>query len=285
MDNIRYEDIERNLSAENAIEKDKYMEISIDKLEPGQNIRLITNEDVDKDFADNIEKSGVINPITVVKDGSKYRITAGHRRYKAALEKGLKTVPVIVKDLTNREQFVIGVSENIQREQLTPEEQLGICEIALEKGYCTTQIELAKLLNVSLEHIKRLMKLRNLDKSILMEAKDVGVKTLAKIASIGTPGLQRHLLKQASGETIQNKIDNIVLSKGSKPRRPNHTVEITEGLPKNVKVTVKQRGYRFEVNVSNHTITALAKTLKEVDYAELGKKIQESLEQLGIKSE
>jgi ParB family chromosome partitioning protein len=85
-------------------------------------------------LAASIEKHGILEPLLVRPSNSSYELVAGERRYRAAIELGLETVPVVVRNLNDHEALAISLIENLQREDLNPvEETEGILSlIAIE---------------------------------------------------------------------------------------------------------------------------------------------------------
>lgn len=76
------------------------------------------------ELAASIEKHGILQPLLVrpMPDGS-YQIVAGERRWRAARMAGLKEVPVVIRELTDRETAELALIENLQREDLNPMEE------------------------------------------------------------------------------------------------------------------------------------------------------------------
>lgn len=137
-------------------------ELSIGLIEPNEKQpRKYFDETALAELAASISEHGVIQPIIVTKQGGKFVIVAGERRYRAAKAAGLKKLPVIIRDVTEREMREISLIENLQREGLNPiEEAEAIC--ALLEEYSLTQDELAASLGKSrpaLTNSIRLLKL------------------------------------------------------------------------------------------------------------------------------
>ena len=82
------------------------------------------------ELEESISHHGVLEPIIVRKKGTKWSVVVGSRRLAAAKAVGLKTVPAILKELTDEEAFLESAIENIQREDLDPEDELAIVEKA-----------------------------------------------------------------------------------------------------------------------------------------------------------
>lgn len=98
--------------------------VKITKVEPNrEQPRKVFDEDALQELADSIKQFGVIQPILVQDRKDHYEIIAGERRWRAAKLAGLKEVPVIIKNYTDREIVEISLIENIQREDLNPIEE------------------------------------------------------------------------------------------------------------------------------------------------------------------
>lgn len=98
--------------------------VKITKVEPNrEQPRKLFDEDALQELADSIKQFGVIQPILVQDRKDYYEIIAGERRWRAAKLAGLKEVPVIIKNYTEREIVEISLIENIQREDLNPIEE------------------------------------------------------------------------------------------------------------------------------------------------------------------
>jgi len=76
-----------------------------------------------KELADSIRESGMVQPILVRRNGGRYQIIAGERRWRAAQQLGLPTVPVSIRQVADDRLLELALVENIQREELTPIEE------------------------------------------------------------------------------------------------------------------------------------------------------------------
>jgi ParB family chromosome partitioning protein len=128
--------------------------------------RKYFDEEKIKELADSINSHGLVQPIIVNKSQSgKYKIIAGERRFRACKIAGLRQVPVIIKDLTEKEILEIALIENIQRQELTAiEEAEGFQKLIKEYGY--SQGELAVVVGKSRSHVANLLRLNQLPESI-----------------------------------------------------------------------------------------------------------------------
>src|SRR5690625_2555761 len=79
--------------------------------------------DAIEELKDSILEYGIIQPLIVRKSIKGYEIVVGERRFRAAKEAGLDTVPVVIKELTDDKMMELALLENLQREDLTPIEE------------------------------------------------------------------------------------------------------------------------------------------------------------------
>lgn len=152
--------------------KDVEQRVSIENIVAGSmQPRKKFNEDKIQELAESIISNGLIQPIVVNKVGNKYEIIAGERRYRACIIAGLKTVPVIIRDLKEREILEIALIENIQREELTAiEEAEGYDKLIKDFGY--TQAEIAVSVGKSRSHIANLLRLNKLPSQVKQMVND-----------------------------------------------------------------------------------------------------------------
>jgi len=96
----------------------------IEELRPNRyQPRKMFNDNKQKELIASIKNSGIIQPIIVRKAVSGYEIIAGERRWRAAQASGLKDVPIVIREATDREAAEMSLIENIQREELNPLEE------------------------------------------------------------------------------------------------------------------------------------------------------------------
>ena len=113
-------------------------ELAIDALQPGKyQPRTRMDPGAIDELAASIAARGIMQPIVVrpVGDGSRYEIIAGERRWRAARQAGLTTVPCLLREIPDDAALVMSLIENIQREDLNPlEEAAGIARLIEEFG-------------------------------------------------------------------------------------------------------------------------------------------------------
>ncbi len=95
------------------------------------------------ELAASIRESGIVQPILVRRVGERYQIIAGERRWRAAQQLGLSTVPVTLRDVADERLLELALVENIQREELTPLEEAQAFH-RLQTEFRLTQEEVAR---------------------------------------------------------------------------------------------------------------------------------------------
>ncbi len=154
-------------SAQNSIspeeQKSGVQMMKINNVEPNrEQPRKKFEEDALLELADSIKQVGIISPLIVQKRKDYCEIIAGERRWRAAKIAGLKEVPVIVKEYSEREIVEISLIENIQRENLNPIEEAMAYKRLLEE-FNLKQDEVAERVSKSRTAVTNSMRLLKLD--------------------------------------------------------------------------------------------------------------------------
>lgn len=123
------------------VSPDKLQQMPVELLKRGQyQPRRQMDQQALDDLASSIAKQGVLQPIVVRKLVSgDYEIIAGERRWRAAQQAGLDRIPVVVHDLSDQDAMVIGLIENLQREDLNPIEEARGMQRLIEEFSMTHQ--------------------------------------------------------------------------------------------------------------------------------------------------
>jgi ParB family chromosome partitioning protein len=112
-------------------------------------------------LTESVRKHGILEPIIVRPREGRFEIVAGERRFQAAVQVGLEQLPVTVRDLDDRTTMEIALSENLEREDLSPiEVAVSFSEYLTKFG--TTQDELAQRLGKDRSTIANLIRLLDL---------------------------------------------------------------------------------------------------------------------------
>jgi ParB family transcriptional regulator, chromosome partitioning protein len=145
----------------------RYLPIDVLKANPNNPRRHFAEEDI-ASLATSLKDKGVLQPIMVRPKGDGYEIVAGERRWRAAQRAGIHQVPVIIRELDDRETLEIAIIENVQRSDLNPLEEARAYKMLMEQ-YGYTQQQLAESIGKSRSHIANTMRLMQLPQSVLMQ--------------------------------------------------------------------------------------------------------------------
>lgn len=144
-------------SNEETVEEIKIKDLRPNPYQP----RKTFDEDALSDLKESIQQHGVLQPIIVRKSIKGYDIVAGERRFRAAQQAGLTTIPAIVREFSETLMREIALLENLQREDLSPLEEAEAYASLLDH-LSVTQEELAKRLGKSRPHIANHLRLLTL---------------------------------------------------------------------------------------------------------------------------
>ena len=142
------------------------MELSIHEIDPNRmQPRKKFDEDGLMELAESMKQVGVIQPLIVQRNGDRYELIAGERRWRAARLAGLKKVPVVVKEYSEQAIFEIALIENLQREDLNPIEEAQAYQ-KLIQDYGLKQDEAAERVGKSRVAVTNAMRLLKLDERV-----------------------------------------------------------------------------------------------------------------------
>ncbi|SET15023.1 chromosome partitioning protein, ParB family [Salinibacillus kushneri] len=122
--------------------------------------------DAIEELKESIIQHGILQPIILRKSIKGYEIVVGERRFRAAKEAGLETIPAVVRDLSDNQMMELALLENLQREDLTPIEEAQAYDRLINELGITQEI-LAQRLGKSRSHIANLVRLLSLPESVI----------------------------------------------------------------------------------------------------------------------
>ena len=215
-----------------------------------------------------IEARGVLEPLLVRPvAGGRYRIIAGERRFRAAMEAGLAEVPCIELDVSDSEVMEIALIENLHRKDLHPfEEAEGFAGLAQRHGY--TQQQIAEAIGKSRVSVTEAMSLLDIPEDVRDECRraDIGSKSvLLEVARLKDPDTMRDavaaIVRGSTREDLRAR-----KRKASSSRRPKRFsfVYRPRGGPYKLALSfAKSRVEKFEL------IHALREVIKQIEAGEI----------------
>jgi ParB family transcriptional regulator, chromosome partitioning protein len=199
--------------------------VPIDQIDPNPNQPRQVMGDLSELMASIAEK-GILEPLVVRQRGERFQIVAGERRYQAAIQVGLRELPVVIRDVDDAEMLELALIENLQRKDLTPfEESEALQSLAERCGY--THEDLARRLGKSRSSVTE---------SLTLNAMPDEVRNLCRLADISSKSLLLQVVRQEAPEKMVALVEKIASHGGAtrqqireatakpKPGRPKHYV-------------------------------------------------------------
>ena len=118
-----------------------------------------------EELAESIKMFGLLQPILVQKRDDHYEIIAGERRWRAALKAGLKEIPVIIRDYTEKEILELSLIENLQRENLNPIEEAQAYKRLMDE-FGMGQADVAQRVSKSRSAVANSLRLLKLEENV-----------------------------------------------------------------------------------------------------------------------
>ena len=214
---------------ENTNETGSAVSIKLSEIEPNrEQPRKEFDSGALSELADSISQHGVLQPLLLrpIIDGG-YRIVAGERRWRAARMAGLSEVPAVVREMTDTEEMLFALIENLQREDLSPlEEARGYRTLIDAQGF--TQDEVSKTIGKSRPAITNALRLLNLPDEIqqMLEEGKFSSGHARTLLSFRNPDDMREAARLASeGMSVREleKLSKKVAVKKTKPEQSDRS--------------------------------------------------------------
>ncbi len=215
---------------------DRILYIDINDIKPNSaQPRVNFNEEKLAELAESIKSNGVIQPLIVRRGKTGYELVAGERRWRASRIAGLREVPCILRDFDDRQNAIVAIIENMQREDLDPIEEARGLKAMTEK-YGFTQAQVSTSLGKSRTYITNSIRLLKLPEDIIKHISDgdisaahgrtiINVSDAAKQREIVSRIIRNDLSVRAT-EKLAEQIKN-ELEPNRKPRKNSHKSSTT----------------------------------------------------------
>ncbi|MDO4564483.1 MAG: ParB/RepB/Spo0J family partition protein [Clostridia bacterium] len=175
-----------------------------------------------QELAASIKRHGIVQPLLVRKNGSRYTIVAGERRYRAARMLGLSSVPVIITALDEQKTAEVSLIENIQREDLNPIEEAAAINF-LMKQHDLTQEEISERIGKSRSAIANSLRLLKLDSRVQAHVADgkLSAGHAKMLAGVEDAARQRGLAERciSEGWSVRMLEEALRAASGKKPSK------------------------------------------------------------------
>jgi len=242
-----------------------------------------------KELADSISKNGIIQPLTVRPTGSagEYEIVAGERRWRAAKLINLPTVPVIIKELEDKDVMELALVENIQREDLSPlEEAQAYRRLLGEFGY--SQDDLARTIGKSRSHIANLLRLLSLPEQVknMMKNGEISMGHARSLLGCSDPvALAKKIVAEGLSVRQAEKLAmaDLKKSQSARPKKAKADAEKSSNKDEDIrmieqllttrigyKVNIKPEGKKGEITIAYKSLEQLDSIIQRLTLHETG---------------
>ena len=172
--------------------------IPIDQIDPNPNQPRQVMGDLSELMASIAEK-GIIEPIIVRQRGNRFQIIAGERRYQAAIQVGLREIPIVIREVDDNEIIEIALVENLQRKDLTAFEEAEALQSLSERCRYTHE-----------DMARRLGKSRTaITESLALNGMPEEVKNLCRLADIHSKSLLLQVVRQGDPQKMVALVEKI----------------------------------------------------------------------------
>ena len=236
--------------------------VAIDLLDPNPGQPRQVMGDLSELMA-SVQEKGIIEPLIVRQRLGRYQIIAGERRYHAAVQVGLREVPVVVREVDDVEVMELALVENLQRKDLTAFEEAEALQQLVQKcGH--THEELARKLGKSRTAITE---------SLSLAAMPEEIRNLCRLADITSQSTLLQIVRQTDPKKMTARVEKLA-GQGHATRElaRQETAKPKPGRPKAYVFTFKPTTKAFDLRLSfrktkvesNEIIEALENIIREL---------------------
>jgi ParB family transcriptional regulator, chromosome partitioning protein len=210
-----------------------------------------------------VAEKGVIEPLIVRPRGGRFQIIAGERRYHAAVQVGLRELPVVIRDCDDVEVMELALVENLQRKDLTAfEEAEALQQLAQKCRY--THEDMARKLGKSRTSITESLSLGNMPEE---------VRNICRLADISSKSTLLQIVRQGDPQKMLALVEKMVTQGGvTRQEVRKQTAKPKPGKPKSFTFSFRPPAKNFNLRMSfrkgrvdkSEIIEALENIIKEL---------------------
>jgi len=260
--------------------QDSLQEIGIDAISPNPyQPRTIWNEQELTELANSIKANGVIQPIIVRQDGSRYQLIAGERRYRAARLASLATIPALVRKATDEQLLELALVENIHRTNLNPIERAKAYQNYLNT-FSLSQTEAAERLGEDRSVVANYLRLLDLPDEIkqMLAGGQLAMGHARAILALPTDELRRKLANRAmAGRLSVREVERLVRKSltgtvsTSKRSKPANILDLEDRLSNQLgtKVSIEtcKKGQRGRISIEFYSLDEFDRITEKIGLA------------------
>jgi ParB family chromosome partitioning protein len=189
------------------------------KASPSQPRRRFDDADIEE-LAASIREKGVLQPILVrpAVFAGEYEIVAGERRWRAAVRTGVRTIPALVRSLSDAEVLEIAIVENVQRVDLSPIEEAEGYRALMDR-FDRTQADVAQVVGKSRVHVANALRLLQLPEAVKDMVREGRLTAGHARPLIGAPDAERLAAEVAEKGLTVRQAETLARGRAASPRK------------------------------------------------------------------
>lgn len=213
--------------------------VPIELLDPNPNQPRQVMGDLSELMA-SVSEKGIIEPLIVRQKGGRFQIIAGERRYHAAVQVGLRDVPVMIREVDDAEVMELALVENLQRKDLTPFEEGEALQQLCERCNYTHE-DLARKLGKSRTSITESLSLTNMPED---------VRNLCRLADISAKSTLLQIVRQADHKKMIALVEKVAHGGATRQLVRQETATAKAGRPKAFVFAFRPQTKAFNLRLS-----------------------------------
>ena len=215
-------------------------EVAVDQIDPNPfQPRRSFPADKLKELADSIRNSGVVQPVLVRRSSGRYQLIAGERRWRAAREAGLATIPAVVREIGDRDALELALTENLLREDLNPLEAAhGYA--ALQQKHGLSHEEIAGRLGLDRSTVTNTLRLLRLPPELqdMIAQEEISSGHARALLGLDSASAQLQLARLIVKQGLSvRQVEDLVVQRGSQSAKKKDAHEASK-LDPNVRAAV-----------------------------------------------
>jgi ParB family chromosome partitioning protein len=229
-------------------------EVAVDQIDanPFQPRRTFSADKL-KELADSIRSSGVVQPVLLRRADGRYQLIAGERRWRAARQAGLETIPAVVREIGDRDALELALTENLLREDLNPLEAAQGYTL-LQQKHGLSHEEIAERLGLDRSTVTNTLRLLRLPSEVqqMIAEGTVSAGHARALLGLESAAAQMQLANSIVKEGLSvRQVENLVAARGAKPEKKKEADEAPK-LDPNVRAAVLEMERTLGTRVKVH---------------------------------
>ncbi len=227
------------------------------------------------ELAQSIREKGILQPLLVRRFGEGYHLIAGERRFRAAKQANLGTVPVLIMDVgTDQEMMELSLIENIQRENLNPVEEAKAYRMLLDECFLT-QEEVAERVGKDRSTVANILRLLALPTEVLnaLQSNQISAGHARALLSLDDPHLQEAICQQIISQGLSvRRVEALVKAykegkidkpKPAQPGKDANLISLEEDLQRHfgTSVNIQRKGSKGKIEIEFYSNDDLERLL------------------------